>query len=194
MYLDFFEYIHQLSPELKFDTQLIQSYLKSQKLSKGEFVFHQGDICEAVYFTLDGCLRSFVIKNGKEYTLFFHPEKQTFGDYESFQKQTPASFSCQAIEESEILIFNATAMNFFENAPDGQKLLRLVAEDLAFFLRDKLLSLFLDTPEELYLKLLQNEPDLLQRLPQYYLASYLGIEPESLSRLKRRVYQKRSSS
>lgn len=84
-------------------------------------------------------------------------------------------------------------MTFFENAPDGQKFLRLVAEDLAFFLRDKLLSLFLDTPEERYLKLLKNEPDLLQRLPQYYLASYLGIEPESLSRLKRRVYQKEIS-
>ena len=84
-------------------------------------------------------------------------------------------------------------MNFFENAPQGQKLLRLIAEDLAFFLRDKLLSLFLDTPEELYLKLRQTEPDLLQRIPQYYLASYLGIEPESLSRLKRRIYQQTNS-
>ncbi|WP_019507329.1 Crp/Fnr family transcriptional regulator [Pleurocapsa sp. PCC 7319] len=189
----FFDYIQQLSPELKFDARLVRSFLKSQKVSKGEFIFHQGDVCKAVYFTLNGCLRSFVITKGKEYTLFFHSEKQTFGDYESFQKQTPACFSCQAIEDSEILIFDHRAIAFFENAPDGQKFLRLVAEDLAFFLRDKLLSLFLDTPEERYLKLLKNEPELLQRLPQYYLASYLGIEPESLSRLKRRVYQKEIS-
>ena len=189
----FFEYIQQLSPELKFDTASIQSILKLQKLSKGEFLFHQGDLCQAVYFTVNGCLRSFVLKNGKEHILFFHSEKQTVGDYESFQKQIPAYFSCQAIEDSEILIFDAQAMDFFENAPNGQKLLRLVAEDLAFFLRDKLLSLFLDTPEERYLKLLKNEPELLQRLPQYYLASYLGIEPESLSRLKRRVHQKKIS-
>ncbi|MDJ0592584.1 MAG: Crp/Fnr family transcriptional regulator [Pleurocapsa sp. MO_226.B13] len=189
----FFDYIQQLSPELKFDARLVRSFLKSQKLSKGEFVFHQGDVCEAVYFTLHGCLRSFVIKNGKEYTLFFHPEQQTFGDYESFQKQTPACFFCQAIEDCEILVFDHRAMTFFENAPEGQKFLRFVAEDLAFFLRDKLLSLFLDTPKERYLKLLKNEPDLLQRLPQYYLASYLGIEPESLSRLKRRVYRKEIS-
>ena len=186
----FFEYINQLSPETKLDTKIIQPFLKSKKLSKGEFVFHQGDVCKAVYFTLQGCLRSYVVKNSKEYTLFFHVEKQTCGDYESFQKQTAACFSCQAIENSELLIFDARAMDFIENTPDGQKILRLVAEDLAFFLRDKLLSLFLDTPEERYLKLLKNEPELLRRLPQYYLASYLGIEPESLSRLKRRVYQK----
>lgn len=193
MYQPFYTYLKHLAPEIKLNPKSIDPLLKSQKLSKGEFVFHQGDICKSVYFTLQGCLRSFVIKDAKEYTLFFHPENQSFGDYESFQKDTPACFSCQAIENSEILVFNRKAMDFFENAPQGQKLLRLIAEDLAFYLRDKLLSLFLDTPEELYVKLLRTEPALLQRIPQYYLASYLGIEPESLSRLKRRVYQQKHS-
>ena len=193
MYKPFYTYIQQLLPELKFDNKLIDPLLKSQQLSKGEFVFFEGDICQAVYFNLRGCLRSFVSKNGKEYTLFFHTENQTLGDYESFQKLTPACFSCQAIENSEIIIFNHQALDFFEHTDRGQKLLRFIAEDLAFFLRDKLLSLFLDTPEERYLKLLKTEPNLLQRIPQYYLASYLGIEPESLSRLKRRVYQQKNS-
>lgn len=187
----FHNYIQQISPDSKFDLEQIQPLLKSQTIGKGEFIFHEGDVCSAVYFTLQGCFRSFAIKNGKEYTIFFHTENQTLGDYESFQKGTPASFSCQAIETSEIIIFDDRIMDVFENAPQGQRLLRLVAEDLAFFLRDKLLSLFLDTPEERYLKLLKNEPTLLQHLPQYYLASYLGIEPESLSRLKRRVYQQK---
>lgn len=113
-------------------------------------------------------------------------------DYKSFQKRIPASFS-QAIENSEILVFDARSMNVIENTFYGQKLLRSIAENLAFFLRDKLLSLFLDTPEERYLKLLKTEPDLLQRLPQYYLASYLGIEPEFLSRLKRRIARQSNS-
>ena len=193
MYKSFYTYIRQLSPEFIFNPELIKPLLKSQKISKGEFVFYEGDFCESVYFTLQGCLRSFVLKNGKEYTLFFHTENQTLGDYESFQKFTPACFSCQAIENSEILIFNHQALKFFENTDQGQKLLRFIAEDLAFFLRDKLLSLFLDTPEQRYLKLLKTEPNLLQRIPQYYLASYLGIEPESLSRLKRRVDQQKNS-
>jgi CRP-like cAMP-binding protein len=104
-----------------------------------------------------------------------------------------ACFSCQAIEDSEVLIFNHQVMQIFEKAPEGQKLLRLHAESLAFMLRDKLLSLFRDTPEQRYLHFLKTEPQLLQRIPQYYLASYLGIEPESLSRLKQRVYQKEIS-
>ncbi len=193
MYEPFYQFIQQLLPEFKIDLMLVAPLLKSREVRKGEFLFQKGDICEFVGFTLKGCLRTFVIKDGKEYTIFFHPEHQTFGDYESFQKHKPSCFSCQAIENSSILIFDRQAMRFFEEAPGGQKFLRLVAEDLAFMLRDKLLSLFMDTPEERYLNLLTTEPQLLQRIPQYYLASYLGIEPESLSRLKRRVHQRKNS-
>ena len=190
MYESFYEFIHQLFPDFKINFVILKPLLKSKKLCRGEFLFQEGEICEFVGFTLKGCLRTFVIKNAKEYTLFFHPEQQTFGDYESFQKRKPTRFSIQAVEDSEIMIFDHSVMQFFETVPQGQTFLRLVAEDLAFLLRDKILYLFLDTPEERYLNLLQTEPELLQRLPQYYLASYLGIEPQSLSRLKRRVYQK----
>ena len=191
MHESFYAFIQELSPEFNIDINLLKSLLNSRKVNKGKFLFHRGDICDFVAFTYKGCLRSFVLKEGKEYTLFFHTENQTFGDYESFQKNKPACFSCQAIEDSEVLIFNHQAMVLFEKAPGGQKLLRLVAEDLAFLLRDKLLSLLIDTPQERYLKLIETQPELLQRIPQYYLASYLGIEPESLSRLKRRVNKDR---
>lgn len=193
MHESFYAFIQKLSPEFTVDINLLKSILKVREVSKGELLFHKGDICDFVSFTYKGCLRSFIIKDGKEYTLFFHTENQTFGDYESFQKNKPACFSCQAIEESKVLIFNHQTMHLFENAPGGQKLLRLVAEDLAFLLRDKLLSLLIDTPQERYLKLMETQPELLQRIPQYYLASYLGIEPESLSRLKRRINQNRKS-
>ncbi|MDY6900400.1 MAG: Crp/Fnr family transcriptional regulator [Cyanobacteriota bacterium] len=193
MHESFYAFIQKLSPEFTVDINLLKSILKVREVRKGEFLFHKGDICEFVAFTYKGCLRSFVIKDGKEYTLFFHTENKTFGDYESFQKRKPACFSTQAIEDSEVLIFNHQTMHLFENAPGGQKLLRLVAEDLAFMLRDKLLSLLIDTPQERYLKLMETQPELLQRIPQYYLASYLGIEPESLSRLKRRINLNRKS-
>ncbi|MBD2060639.1 Crp/Fnr family transcriptional regulator [Oculatella sp. FACHB-28] len=190
MYASFFAFIQQLFPDFKFDSALLESVLKSKKLCKGDFLLREGETSEFVGFTLSGCLRTFVLKDAKEYTLFFHTEQHTLGDYESFQKRHPTRFSIQAVEDSEIMIFDRQVMQFFEMTPQGQKFLRLVAEDLAFLLRDKVLSLFLDTPEERYLNLLQTEPELLQRIPQYYLASYLGIEPQSLSRLKRRVHQK----
>lgn len=190
MYESFYTFIQQLFPDFKIDFLLLEPLIKSKKLHRGEFLVQEGEVCNFVGFTLKGCLRTFVLKNGKEYTLFFHPEQQTFGDYERFQKYQPTRFSFQAVEESEVIIFDHQVMQFFETIPQGQKFLRLVAEDLAFSLRDKLLSLFLDPPEERYLNLLQTEPKLLQRIPQHYLASYLGIEPQSLSRLKRRVHQK----
>lgn len=111
------------------------------------------------------------------------------GDYESFRQQRPAFFSCQAIEDSEVLIVNAQLIEVLEALPDGQKLLRLVVEDLAFQLRDRLFSLYRDSPEQRYLSFLKT-PELSQRISQQYLASHLGIEPESLSRLKRRVHDK----
>jgi CRP-like cAMP-binding protein len=193
MYEVLHSFIQPLFPECQVDEILIEPLLESKRVLKGNFLFQEGDICHFVGLTMQGCLRSFFLKDGKELTLFFHPEHATLGDYESFRRQTPAYFSCQAIEDSEILILNSQAIEILETLPDGQKLLRLVVEDLAFQLRDRLLSLYRDSPEQRYLNFLKSEPKLLQRIPQHYIASHLGIEPESLSRLKRRVQEKRST-
>ncbi len=183
-------FIQHIFPEGQVDVTLIEPLLGSKRVLKGDYLFREGDICPCVGLTVSGCLRSFFLKDGKELTLFFHPEHSTLGDYESLRRQVPAYFSCQAIEDSEVLILNSQAIEIVETLPDGQKLLRLVVEDLAFHLRDCLLSLYRDFPEQRYINFLKNEPKLLQRIPQHYLASHLGIEPESLSRLKRRVYEK----
>ncbi len=193
MYELLHSFIQQLFPQCQVDVTAIESLLESRRVCKGDFLFREGDICHFVGLTVKGCLRSFFLKDGKELTLFFHPEHYTLGDYESFRRQTPAYFSCQAIEDSEVLILNSQAIEILETMPDGQKLLRLVVEDLAFQLRDHLLSLYRNSPEQRYLNFLKSKPELLQRIPQHYLASHLGIEPESLSRLKRRVQQKGST-
>lgn len=183
-------FIQQLFPQCQVDLTLVEPLLESRRVHKREFLFREGDVCDFVGLTLKGCLRTFFLKDGKELTLFFHPEQHTLGDYESWRRQRPACFSCQAIEDSEVLIIDAQVIEVLEAVSDGQKLLRLVVEDLAFQLRDRLLSLYRDPPEQRYLSLLKTEPKLLQRIPQHYLASHLGIEPESLSRLKRRVHKK----
>ncbi len=183
-------FIQQIFPQCKVDLTLVDPLLKSRKVGKGSFLFREGDICDFVGLTLQGCLRTFFLKEGKELTLFFHPEQTTLGDYESLRRQTPACFSCQAIADSEVLLINTKVIEAFELQPDGQKLLRLVVEDLAFQLRDRLLALYRDTPEQRYLSFIRTEPELIKHIPQHYLASYLGIEPESLSRLKRRLEQK----
>jgi CRP-like cAMP-binding protein len=183
-------FINSIFPQFSIDWMLVEPLLATRKLSRGETLFQEGDVCEFVGLTLKGCLRMFFSKDGKELTLFFHPEHYPVGDYQNMRLQQPAYFSCQAIEDSEVLILNQQVIHVLESAPHGQQLMRLIVESLAFRLRDRLLSLYRDTPEQLYLRLLKTEPQLLQRVPQHYIASYLGIEPESLSRLKRRVYHR----
>ena len=183
-------FIQQLFPQCQIGRTLIEPLLELRRVQKKDYLFREGDICSFVGLTSKGCLRSFFLKDGKEITLFFHPEHSALGEYESFRRQIPACFSCQAIEDSEVLILNSQFIEVLETTPDGQKLLQLFAEDLAFQLRDCLLSLYRDSPEQRYLNFLRTEPQLLHRIPQHYLASHLGIEPESLSRLKRRIQAK----
>ncbi|WP_299488912.1 Crp/Fnr family transcriptional regulator [Acaryochloris sp. IP29b_bin.137] len=185
-------FIRKFYPQCPVDVALVDPFLETKQVDRGDYLFHEGDICNAVGITKTGCLRSFFLKEGKEITLFFHPEQQTLGDYESMRRHQPACLSCQAVEDSSVLMINNQALEVLEALPNGQKLLRLVVEDLAFGLRDRLLTLYRDSAEQRYLKFINTEPALLRRIPQHYLASYLGIEPESLSRLKRRIQTRRS--
>ncbi len=110
MYELLHSFIQQLFPHCQVDVARLEPLLESRRVPKGDFLFQEGDVCDFVGLTLKGCLRSFFLKDGKELTLFFHPENHTLGDYESFRRQIPAYFSCQAIEDSEILILTTQAI------------------------------------------------------------------------------------
>lgn len=184
----FYNFISKLLPEHGIDFVRLDPQIRTRKLDKGEYLLREGEVCTYIGFIIKGCFRIFVIKEDKEITFDFFVENRAIADYESYFCKRPTQFYFQAIEPSEILILNDACLHLlFEEAENGQRLQRIVVENLFFRFRDKLLSLYLDKPEERYRKLLQTEPNLLQRVPQYYLASYLGIEPESLSRLKRRI-------
>jgi CRP-like cAMP-binding protein len=193
MYEPFYTFLLKVLPEFKIEPELFEPFLECIEVRKGEFLFQEGDICRFIGFTLKGCVRLFLIKDERERTLSFHPERKSFGDFRSFLNQEPSQISAQAIEHSKIILFDHRAMSFIEELPDGQKFLRLHAEGFASKMRDKLTSLYMDTPEERYCKIFESEPEILDRVSNYHLASYLGIQPESLSRLKRRIYQKKVS-
>ncbi|WP_017297365.1 Crp/Fnr family transcriptional regulator [Nodosilinea nodulosa] len=186
-------FIQTIFPEFTINWAQVEPHLETRSLKKGDLLLREGDPCEFLGLTLQGCLRLFFLKDGKELTLFFCPEGYPLGDYQNLRLQRPAIFSCQAIEDAEVLVLNRQVLTVLEAAPEGPQLMRLVVEFLAFRLRDRLLSLYCDSPEQRYLALMESEPDLVLRVPQHYIASYLGLEPESLSRLKRRVYQRQLS-
>lgn len=193
MYEPFYAFILKIFPEFKINPTLFDPFLECVEVNKGDFLFQEGDTCKFIGFTLKGCVRVFLVKDERERTLSFYTENRSFGDFRSFLNQEPSEFSCEAIERSKIILFDHRAMQFIEGLPDGQKFLRLHAEGFASKMRDRLTSLYMDTPEERYCKLFDSEPEIIDRVSNYYLASYLGIQPESLSRLKRRIYHRKIS-
>jgi CRP/FNR family transcriptional regulator, anaerobic regulatory protein len=188
IYNQFHDFITQLLPNHGIDFSQVDPELKKREVNKDEYLFKEGEICQFAGFIIKGCFRIFLLKNDKEITFDFFLENRPIADYESCFRKHPTPFYFQALEPSELLILNPSCFEqLFETPSNGQRLQRIFVEALFFRLRDKLLSLYADEPEARYLTLLQTEPELVQRVPQYYLASYLGIEPESLSRLKRRI-------
>jgi CRP/FNR family transcriptional regulator, anaerobic regulatory protein len=195
MYSQFHDFITQLLPNHGIDLSKIAPQLKKYKLQKDDYLFREGEVCQFAGFIVKGCFRIFLLKDDKEITFDFFLENRPIADYESCFRKRPTPFYFQAIEPSELLILTSSCLEqLFEEPPNGQRLQRIFVETLFFRLRDKLLSLYVDEPEARYLKLLQTEPELVRRVPQYYLASYLGIEPESLSRLKRRILLRSASN
>jgi CRP/FNR family transcriptional regulator, anaerobic regulatory protein len=188
MYSQFHDFITQLLPAHGIDFSQVDPHLKKRRVNKDEYLFQEGEVCQFAGFIVKGCFRIFLLKNDKEITFDFFLENRPIADYESYFRKRPTPFYFQALEPSELLILNPSCFEqLFEAPRNGQRLQRIFVETLFFRLRDKLLSLYADEPEARYLTLLQTEPELVRRIPQYYLASYLGVEPESLSRLKRRM-------
>jgi CRP/FNR family transcriptional regulator, anaerobic regulatory protein len=195
MHSQFRDFITQLLPDHGIDLSKIAPQLEQRQIQKDDYLFREGEICQFAGFIVKGCFRIFLLKDDKEITFDFFLENRPIADYESCFRKRPTPFYFQAIEPSEVLILTPSCLEqLFEEPPNGQRLQRIFVETLFFRLRDKLLSLYVDEPEVRYLTLLQTEPELVRRVPQYYLASYLGIEPESLSRLKRRISLRSASN
>ncbi|NJM24198.1 MAG: Crp/Fnr family transcriptional regulator [Bacteroidia bacterium] len=118
--------------------------------------------------------------------LFFEHEYAT--DYKSFLSRQPGIGNIQAMEDAEVLQLNYNNMQrLYNQIPAWQKYGRLVAEAIFLQAEDRAKELLLSTPEDMYLRLVHEQSQILDRVPQHLIASYLGIKPESLSRIRKRV-------
>jgi CRP-like cAMP-binding protein len=151
-----------------------------------------GDVSRATAYVNSGCLRQYIIgDHAKEIIIQFAFEDWWIGDLESFHFEKPSIFYIQALEESELMLLSRK--NFLRVCQELPKY-RSFHEDKVqrnHFATLKRLSMAkLGTPEEKYLHLMKEQPQLFQRVPLHYIASYLSIEPESLSRLRKRLSEK----
>lgn len=162
------------------------SQFNIQQFKKRDLLLSQGSICRDIFFVVKGLLRVFFVDNeGEEKTFHFSFENSFSADYESFLKKIPANYSIQALEDTTIVLMSFDMLHGgYKILENGEKLGRLLAEEYFFIFNDKIQAIYTQSPIERYNNLTRKFPDILQRIPQHYIASYLNISSVHLSRLK----------
>lgn len=152
-----------------------------------------GEICRYVTFIDTGLVRYYSAADGEERTTYFNKEGEFVCNYPSFLTQIPGYVNIQALEDTTVWVINYHDLQlFYQQLRNGERFGRLAIEEVFVSFTAQITSMYTDDPETRYLKFLSSYPDLLQRIPQYHIASYIGVKAPSLSRIRRRMAGKRS--
>ena len=182
------ESINHLVPLSEADFLAMVARLTVQTVPKKGHILRQGEVCRHVAFINKGCFRYYTLRDGDEYTGQFFFEGGWITDYESFLTKKPASLSIEALEDSELLLLRYDDLQHLYNESHAmERFGRFTAEQIFISVQSIVLFRRDDTPEERYRKLMQERPKVMQRVSQHHIASYLGIKPESLSRIRKRL-------
>lgn len=161
-----------------------------RSVRKGTILLREGQFSRDSYFVLKGCIRTYYHIEGEERTTGFYTEMEAFTP-PCVTTKTPSEFYISCLEDTILSVSNAE-MEVEMNArfPKFERLCRMLSEEKLAKERVDFDAFKTSSPEQRYLNLLQKRPDLIQRVPQHQLASYLGITPQSLSRMRSRIVEK----
>lgn len=184
-FLDYFRRITTLSQE---EADAIADSMQTKEFGKGEFILKAGQYATKTYFILQGCVREYVLTTGEEKTTNFFTEDQWAINLNTFSPENAATHNWICEEDTIVVVGDEeSAQALFKRFPGFETISRSIMEKAFSEQKDALTSYYTDSPEERYLKLMRFRPDLLQRVPQYHLASFIGVKPESLSRIRKRI-------
>lgn len=176
------------------DEQAIEavSCLKTKTIKKGETLLNPGDLKSESYFINSGLLRYFSIdEKGKEHIIQFAPENWMLSDRDTFVFNEPSVFYIEAIEDTEVVVVKKDFFSAIQNiVPEILQLNILMLHNSIRFMQKRINMLLSATAEERYLDFIKLYPSLTLRVPQWMIASYLGVTPESLSRVRKDLAKK----
>jgi CRP-like cAMP-binding protein len=184
----FVNYFSRISPLTIEESTSIAENMVIKVYNKGDFLLKEGQQSIDTYFILKGCVREFIVVDGEEKTTNFFTEEQWVISLNNFGLQNAVTHNLVCTEDITVSVGNEQqAQEMFKQFPRFETISRAIVE--ADFTNQKTLftSYLTDTPEQRYLKLLASRPDIFQRVPQYQIASYIGVKPESLSRIRKRI-------
>jgi len=160
---------------------------KEKTYKKGDFFLEEGRICKQVGFVAKGLMRFYINHDGEEKIYDFSQENEFVCNYESFLPQLPSSKNIQALEDSIVFVIShADLQLFYANVREGERFGRMAIEAVFVKLLQDISALYTETPELRYERFLKNHADLQQRISQYHIASFVGVKPQSLSRIRKR--------
>ena len=164
-----------------------------RSIKKGTILLKEGQKSQDEYFILKGCIRKYYIKNGEEKTTGFFTEMESLIPNCIISK-APSEYYISCVEDTILTITNPNmGVEINTKFPRFEVMCRMFSEELLAKEQINFDEFKISSPEQRYQNLLQNRPDLIQRVPQYQLASYLGMKPQSLSRLRARILEKSKS-
>lgn len=170
------------------DWNLLSERFTVKHIAKGEILHRPGEICNHVSFVNSGLLRSYMMVEGKEFISHFAMENCYISVYDSFLTRQRGDIFIDALEDTEVVQLSYENLQWlYRSVPSAQMFGRLIAEQIYILTTKRSNSLFLNSPEERYFELLRENPSVLQRVPQYMVASFIGVTPEALSRIRKRV-------
>lgn len=183
----FLKITHMTADEVK----VLTESMVIKKYPKGSYLIKEGQFNTDTYFVLDGCVRQFKIIDGNDITTNFFTEEQWIISLENFEEKTPSKYCLICVENTTVVIGDEQkAQELFKQFPRFETTSRQIMETVFLEQQNLMTSYITDKPEQRYLKLIKSRPDIFQRVPQYDIATYIGVKPESLSRIRKKLQQK----
>lgn len=187
-------YCRSVVPLEEAELALLDDCFEQKTFGKKDFLLRDTQVCNFIAFLSEGCVRHFHVKDGLEKSCDISFENSWVTDFHSFNSGVTARMNLQALEPTTALLIRKDRLQaLYARCGKYETFGRMMAEGVAQRASDIAMSLSSDKPEERFQKLLHRQPDLFQRVPQKYIADLLGVSPESLSRIRGRIFRRAKS-
>jgi len=183
------DYFNNLLPLDDNEKIIVEKIFNERRVKRRQFILQEGDICRHNTYVLEGCFRMYLVDStGKEHNLQFAIENWWIGDIGSFFTDQPSKLNIEAVENSIILqIKKDDQLKLFVDYPKFNRIFRVLAENAMVALQRRVLQNISSSAEERYLDFVERYPQLFNRISNVQIASYLGVSPEFLSKIRNKV-------
>lgn len=185
------EYFENYLPLDEEEKSIVQEVFKERRIKRKQFILQEGDVCKHNTFVIEGCFRTYAVDDkGKEHNLQFAVENWWVGDIGSFHSERPSKLYIEAIENSIILqCKKEDQIKLFVKYPKFDRIFRVLAENAMVSMQNRILQNISSTAEERYLDFVERFPHFFNRISNVQIASYLGVTPEFLSSIRKKIVE-----